>query len=285
MFSRDTVLRKTTTSSRNETNTVEEKTQLRKTVKKADGELDFKAMVKLKKVKKDEGETPPAKPGFPLDHADSTSSVFSQEPRSRRGSTFGQKDGAPSNGPVNPFAQLKKVKGNGLEKSDSTSSVKKLDLRKGKLEENTDGGFKVQLKKVVKKEVKETSVSLKEKNGTASGINTEFAMEKRERTTLQKYEKTESNGSKKEEKPKKVSIAPTPTSTSSDEPTTPIPQPKPVEEKKTAPAEKPKAQGRQVGQKRNGGAPKPEEPKNILSQIQLKKVTKKAQESVNELEG
>uniref|UniRef100_A0A8R1HLR5 Ig-like domain-containing protein n=1 Tax=Caenorhabditis japonica TaxID=281687 RepID=A0A8R1HLR5_CAEJA len=127
MFSRDTVLRKTTTSSRNETNTVEEKTQLRKTVKKADGELDFKAMVKLKKVKKDEGETPPSKPGFPLDHADSTSSVFSQEPRSRRGSTFGQKDGAPSNGPVNPFAQLKKVKGNGLEKSDSTSSVKKLD--------------------------------------------------------------------------------------------------------------------------------------------------------------
>lgn len=51
------------------------------------------------------------------------------------------------------------------------------------------------------------------------------------------------------------------------------------EEQKSA-----KVQGRQVGQKRNG-ASKPEEPKNLLSQIQLKKVTKKAQEEVNELEG
>lgn len=156
-------------------------------------------MVKLKKVKKEEGGAVD-KPGFPLDHADSTSSVLSQESRSRRGSTaLFAKDGLPEQ-PANPFAQLKKVKagGNGLEKSDSSASIKKLELNKGKAEENSDGAFKVQLKKVVKKEVKETTVSVKEKNGTTSGINTEFKMEKRERTTLQKYEKTDSNGSKKE---------------------------------------------------------------------------------------
>ncbi|EGT49285.1 hypothetical protein CAEBREN_29721 [Caenorhabditis brenneri] len=285
MFSRDTVLRKTTTT-RNESSTVEEQTKLRKTVKKADGELDFKAMVKLKKVKKEEGGTA-EKPGFPLDHADSTSSVLSQESRSRRGSTalFG-KEGLPEQA-GNPFAQLKKVKSGagGLEKSDSMASVQKLELKKGKVEENSDGAFKVQLKKVVKKEVKESTVSLKEKNGTESGIKTEFKMEKRERTTLQKYEKTDSNGSKKEEKPKKVSIAPVPTSTSSDgEPTTPRHHEK-VEEKSKSEELKTKVGGRQVGQKRNGAAPKPEEPKNLLSQIQLKKVTKKAQEETNELEG
>ncbi|ULT95623.1 hypothetical protein L3Y34_004374 [Caenorhabditis briggsae] len=261
MFSRDTVLRKTTTSTRNESNTVEEKTKLRKTVKKADGELDFKAMVKLKKVKKEEGGTAD-KPGFPLDRTDSTSSVLSQDPRSRRGSTsLFSKDGHPEQA-GNPFAQLKKVKtgAGGLEKSDSTASMKKLELKKGKVEENSDGAFKVQLKKVVKKEVKESSISVKEKNGTESGIKTEFKMEKRERTTLQKYEKTDSNGSKKEHHEK-------------------------VEEKSKSEELKSKVGGRQVGQKRNGAAPKPEEPKNLLSQIQLKKVTKKAQEETNELEG
>lgn len=177
----------------------QEKTKLRKTVKKVDGELDFKAMVKLKKVKKEEGGTT-EKSGFPLDHADSTSSVLSQESRSRRGSNAPfAKDGLPEQ-PANPFAQLKKVKSGagGLEKSDSMASLKKLDLKKGKIDDNSDGAFKVQLKKVVKKEVKESTISVKEKNGTESGIKTEFKMEKRERTTLQKYEKTDSDGSKKE---------------------------------------------------------------------------------------
>ncbi|CAI5449671.1 unnamed protein product [Caenorhabditis angaria] len=269
MFSRDTLLRKTTTSSSRKETSTEEKTQLRKTIKKAaDGELDFKAMVKLKKVVQQKEDSDKS---FSLDRTDSQSSLFSSESRSRRGSTvLDASQPAPS-----PFGQLKKIKKiGGLEKSDSAASLKN---------GGDEGAFKVQLKKVVKKESVETKTStLKQKAEVESGVSTEFKMEKRQRTKLEKFEKTDTDRAK-ENKPKRVSIA---TNQDQDPPTTPILQQNKSEESSKSEDAPPKSQlkGRQVGNKRQIPPPKEEEVPNF-SKIQLKKVAKKEKEEVNEMEG
>nr|AZI15635.1 UNC-22 [Auanema rhodensis] len=235
--------------------------QLRK-VKPREPEPEPKLLFQLKKVKKDD----PTK--NPLERTDSASSVRST----------GRRD---EPAPPNPFAQLKKVirsedtslRG-GLEKSDSVSSVRSSG---GRRDEDT-GIPTVQLKKVVKKKEVVEEASPLSRSGSIADVG-EFKIEKRQRTKLQKYERTPVE--KTQEKKEEVKRQARPGEISADSRLKPVQKTKPAQPALATKEDisDPKAllKGRQVGRRQ-------QEQALPINQVQLKRPPKKGEKEANPLD-